>query len=75
MKGVLPIIARITITKITKQNISVGFAMIYQVMNLITACSTDTALRDIPDLMDKGILVKEDAGGRSTSYVLSEDFG
>lgn len=41
----------------------------------IAKCSTDTALRDIQDLMDKGILVKEDAGGRSTSYVLSENFG
>lgn len=39
----------------------------------IAKCSTDTALRDIQDLMDKGILVKEDAGGRSTSYVLSDD--
>lgn len=40
----------------------------------IAKCSTDTALRDVQDLMDKGILVKENAGGRSTSYVLSEDF-
>lgn len=38
----------------------------------ITKCSTDTALRDIQDLMAKGILVKEDAGGRSTSYLLNE---
>jgi Fic family protein len=37
----------------------------------ITKCSTDTALRDIQDLMDKGILVKEEAGGRSTSYTLN----
>lgn len=36
----------------------------------IAKCSTDTALRDIQDLMDKGILQKEPAGGRSTSYVL-----
>lgn len=41
----------------------------------IAKCSTDTALRDVQDLMDKGVLVKEDAGGRSTSYVLSENFG
>ena len=33
-------------------------------------CSTDTALRDIQDLMDKGILQKEAAGGRSTNYAL-----
>lgn len=32
-------------------------------------CSHDTALRDIHDLVEKGILVKEEAGGRSTSYV------
>lgn len=38
----------------------------------MTKCSTDTALRDIQDLMAKGILVKEDAGGRSTSYLLNE---
>lgn len=36
----------------------------------ITKCSQDTALRDIVDLMEKGILVKENAGGRSTNYEL-----
>lgn len=39
----------------------------------IAKCSTDTALRDIQDLMDKGVLIKEDAGGRSTSYVLKKN--
>lgn len=34
-------------------------------------CSTDTALRDIQDLASKGILLKEDAGGRSTTYELA----
>ncbi len=33
-------------------------------------CSVDTALRDIQDLVIKNILTKEDAGGRSTSYIL-----
>ena len=33
-------------------------------------CSADTALRDIQDLLDKKILKKESAGGRSTSYLL-----
>ena len=33
-------------------------------------CSTDTALRDIQDLMEKGILRKEEGGGRSTNYSL-----
>jgi Fic family protein len=33
-------------------------------------CSSDTALRDIQDLMLKGILKKEDLGGRSTNYEL-----
>lgn len=33
-------------------------------------CSKDTAIRDINDLMDKGILKKEEAGGRSTNYEL-----
>lgn len=34
----------------------------------LTKCSQDTALRDIQDLIQKGILHVEDAGGRSTSY-------
>ena len=33
-------------------------------------CSQDTALRDIADLVDRGILSKDPAGGRSTSYSL-----
>ena len=37
----------------------------------ITKCSQDTALRDILELVDKEILVKDAAGGRSTSYSLS----
>lgn len=36
----------------------------------ITKCSSDTALRDIQDLILKGILKKEDLGGRSTNYEL-----
>jgi len=36
----------------------------------IAKCSQDTALRDIQDLIEKEILVKEPGGGRSTSYVL-----
>jgi Fic family protein len=36
----------------------------------ISKCSQDTALRDINDLVQRHILMKEDAGGRSTSYVL-----
>ncbi|MBA3664838.1 MAG: Fic family protein, partial [Bacteroidetes bacterium] len=38
----------------------------------ITKCSPDTALRDVHDLMNKNILVKEEGGGRSTSYCLME---
>jgi Fic family protein len=38
----------------------------------ITKCSSDTAVRDINDLLQKNILVKEAAGGRSTSYLLNE---
>jgi Fic family protein len=33
-------------------------------------CSQDTASRDIDDLVKRGILVKDAAGGRSTSYSL-----
>lgn len=36
----------------------------------IVECSQDTALRDILDLVNHGILVKDTAGGRSTSYSL-----
>ncbi|OUC56136.1 cell filamentation protein Fic [Sphingobium sp. GW456-12-10-14-TSB1] len=36
----------------------------------ITKASSDTALRDITDLLRRGILEKEPAGGRSTSYSL-----
>jgi Fic family protein len=34
----------------------------------IAKCSQDTALRDIKDLIEKGILKQEDVGGRSTNY-------
>jgi Fic family protein len=37
----------------------------------ITKTSQDTALRDIQDLMEKQILVKEAGGGRSTSYLIN----
>ena len=36
----------------------------------ITKASSDTALRDINDLVQRGILAKDPAGGRSTSYSL-----
>lgn len=36
----------------------------------IAKCSQDTALRDILDLIERGILIKEVGGGRSTSYSL-----
>jgi len=36
----------------------------------ITKSSQDTALRDINDLLNRQILVKSDAGGRSTDYQL-----
>ena len=38
----------------------------------IAKCSPDTALRDINDLLARGVLRKSEAGGRSTSYVLNE---
>jgi len=34
----------------------------------ITKCSADTALRDINDLIDKGVLIKGEARGRSAEY-------
>ncbi|TVQ15023.1 MAG: Fic family protein [Balneolaceae bacterium] len=38
----------------------------------ITKTSTDTALRDIKDLVEKGILKQTDEGGRSANYVLTD---
>ena len=37
----------------------------------IAKCSPDTALRDITDLLARGVLRKASAGGRSTSYELN----
>ncbi len=38
----------------------------------LAKCSGDTALRDIKLLLDQGILVQEEGGGRSTGYRLAE---
>jgi Fic family protein len=38
----------------------------------LTKCSQDTALRDILTLVERGMLVQSEAGGRSTSYALAE---
>ncbi len=38
----------------------------------ITKTSTDTALRDIKDLIEKGILQQTDEGGRSVNYELTD---
>ncbi len=38
----------------------------------LAKCSTDTALRDIQELADRSILVKNPGRGRSTSYRLAE---
>ncbi len=38
----------------------------------IAKCSTDTALRDVTELVERGILVRNAAGGRSTSYGLGD---
>jgi Fic family protein len=40
---------------------------------LLEKCSPDTALRDIQDLLDQGILTKDEGGGRSTSYSLATE--
>lgn len=37
----------------------------------LTKTSPDTALRDINDLVTRGLLVRDEAGGRSTSYSLT----
>ena len=41
----------------------------------IARCSPDTALRDITNLLARGVLRKSDAGGRSTSYEINNPSG
>ncbi len=38
----------------------------------LAKCSQDTALRDIQDLVERGVFAKNPGGGRSTSYTLME---
>ena len=38
----------------------------------LARCSEDTALRDVRELVEWGVLVKNASGGRSTSYRLAE---
>ena len=38
----------------------------------IAKCSSDTALRDIAELVERGVLVRNAAGGRSTTYTLTK---
>lgn len=38
----------------------------------IAKCSPDTALRDLDDLVARGVLRKSDSGGRSTNYELND---
>jgi len=40
---------------------------------ILAKCSSDTALRDIEDLIGSGVLFKDSGGGRSTSYSLIQD--
>jgi Fic family protein len=37
----------------------------------LAKCSSDTALRDIHALLERGVLIQEEGGGRSTSYRLA----
>ena len=41
----------------------------------MTGCSRETAIRDIADLVARGILIRGEAGGRSTRYALAEGRG
>lgn len=41
----------------------------------LAKCSQDTALRDILSLIERGILVRNPAGGRSTTYAVAEKVG
>jgi len=37
---------------------------------MLAKCSSDTALRDINELLERGVLQRSESGGRSTSYEL-----
>ena len=39
---------------------------------IIAKCSKDTAVRDINDLIQKNVLKKDEAGGRSSSYLICD---
>lgn len=39
---------------------------------MLTKCSPDTAQRDMKDLVERGALIQNEAGGRSTSYRLPD---
>lgn len=41
----------------------------------IAKCSTDTALRDITELLHLGVLLRSESSGRSTSYLLKKPPG
>jgi Fic family protein len=38
----------------------------------LAKCSSDTALRDIKGLLDRGVLIQDEGGGRNTAYHLAE---
>jgi Fic family protein len=38
----------------------------------LAKCSTDTALRDVRELISRGILIQNPGAGRSTSYYLGD---
>ena len=38
----------------------------------LAKCSTDTALRDIKNLLERGVLIQGEGGGRNTSYHFAE---
>jgi len=38
----------------------------------LAKCSADTALRDIKNLLERGVLIQDEGGGRNTSYHLAE---
>jgi Fic family protein len=48
-----------------------GFTPVELLLAAIAGCSADTALRDISELLARGVLRKSAAGGRSTSYELN----
>lgn len=64
------------VESVVSRSMTVFYAVIIFLISALFAvnnskCSQDTALRDINDLLERNILRKGEASGRSTVYILN----